>query len=82
MINKKTILKINQEMEFNQNTSLPFSQGYAINSLIKEYKIPALKWGFSGDYIGIETNKQKIFWLDKGTYLEFKGILNKSDLET
>lgn len=49
----------------------------AINAVIKEYGIPVKRWGYSGSLIGVETNKQYLFWRDRGTHLEFKGILDK-----
>jgi hypothetical protein len=57
---------------------MPMSQGMAINRVIKEHKIPARAWGYSGSAIGVETKKQKILWRDKGVHLEFLGIVNKN----
>lgn len=61
--------------------SLPMGQGLALQSVIKEYRIPAKRVGYSGGspIIGVETNKQVIFWQDHGTHLEFKGMLNKGE---
>lgn len=53
------------------------SQGMAIKKVIQTYKIPAQKWGYSGSAIAVETKKQKILWRDKGTHLDFLGIVNK-----
>lgn len=79
--NKTQILltTVDSKINWSSDKNMPFSQGYAINQLIKTYKIPAIKWGFagSGKYIGIETNNQKMFWHDKGSSLKFLGILNK-----
>jgi hypothetical protein len=69
--------KIIREMKFGQEKTMPMAQGYAINEVIKRYKIPAKAWGYSGSAIGVETNKQKILWRDKGTHLDFLGIVNK-----
>ena len=61
-------------------SSHPMSQGLALKELITRYKIPAKKVGYSGasSYIGIETNKQFLFWRDDGVSLTFKGIINKN----
>lgn len=61
-----------------QKTNLPMSQGWAINELIKLYRIPAKSWGWAGSTIGLETNKQYLFWKDNGGELEFLGLVNKS----
>lgn len=60
-----------------QRKRLPFSQGFAINFLIKRYKIPAIRWGFKGSLIGLETKKQFLIWKDMGSSLSFMGIVNK-----
>jgi len=70
---------IDKKIEWSTEKNLPFSQGSAIKEVIARYKIPAIKWGYvgTGQFIGVETNKQKMFWRDKGSELQFLGILNK-----
>jgi hypothetical protein len=53
--------------------------GNNINTLIAHYKIPAIKWGYSGSLVGIETKKQIMVWRDKGSHLEFLGLTNKGN---
>lgn len=74
---KKTLESYRNEIKFGTENNLPMSQGMAINSVIKEYQIPAIAWGYSGSLIGVETKKQIIIWRDKGTHLEFKGLIDK-----
>ena len=57
--------------------SMPFSQGWAINQVIKTYNIPAIKWGWNYDVIGLQTKKQYLFWRDNGGNLSFLGLINK-----
>lgn len=78
---KNTLLKFKKEIKWGTETNLPFSQGYAIKTVIDTYSIPAKRWGYGGSLIGVETNKQMMFWRDKGGSLEFKGILNKDEPE-
>lgn len=70
---------IDKKIAWGTEKTLPFSQGSAIKEVIQRYKIPAIKWGYAGTgkFIGVETNKQKMFWRDKGSELQFLGILNK-----
>lgn len=74
---KSTLENYKSKIKFTTKKNLPFSQGYAINALVKNYKIPVKKWGYDGALIGLETNKQYLFWRDIGGELEFKGLLNK-----
>jgi len=76
---EKTLQTYRANIKFGREQSLPMSPGMAIKSVIKEYKIPAIAWGYSGSLIGIETKKQIMIWRDKGTHLEFKGLINKSE---
>ena len=69
--------KLIKEMKFGQEKTMPMAQGMSINEVIKRYKIPAKAWGYNGSAIGVETNKQKILWRDRGTHLDFLGIVNK-----
>jgi len=69
--------KVIQEIKFGQEQSLPMSQGLAIKEVIRRYKIPAQEWGYSGSAIGVGTKKQRIVWRDKGTHLDFLGIIDK-----
>jgi len=66
-----------KQVKWGTQKSMPFSQGWAINKVIEEYKIPAKKWGYYVDIIGVETKKQFIFWKDGGSELEFLGLVNK-----
>lgn len=61
------------------SSNIPMSQGLALKKVIDTYKIPAKKVGYSGRYsqIGVETNKQFILWEDKGTHLNFLGLVDK-----
>lgn len=67
---------INQ-IPFNTEKDLPFSQGYAIIEVIKKYEIPAIAWGYTQDLIGVETNRQYILWRDEGWRLVFLGLMDK-----
>ena len=69
--------KVLREIKFGQEQSLPMSQGLAIKEVIKRYKIPAQKWGYSGSAIGVETKRQRILWRDRGSHLDFLGIIDK-----
>ena len=69
--------KLIREIKFGQEQSLPMCQGMAIKEVIKRYKIPAKEWGYSGSAIGVGTKKQRILWRDKGTHLDFLGIIDK-----
>lgn len=49
----------------------PFSQGYALTEIIKEWKIPAKKVAMYGclsncGLLGVQTKKQQIFFVDNG----------------
>lgn len=77
---KNTLTSYKNEINWGKEKSLPFMQGNAINTIIKEYRLPAIRWGYSGSLIGIETEKQYLIWRDKGHALEFKGIIEKSEI--
>lgn len=75
---KQTSLKaIEKKIQWGTEETLPMMQGEAIKTVIDKYKIPATEWGYSGNYIGVGTNKQRIFWKDTGSSLVFSGILNR-----
>ncbi len=74
---KTTLQSYKRKIKWTNKTDMPFGQGWAINEVIKRYKIPAKRWGYWHSIIGVETNKQYIFWKDLGGELEFKGLLNK-----
>ena len=74
---EKTLQTYRANIKFGKEQKMPLSQGMAIKRLIEEYKIPAIAWGYEGSLIGIETKKQIMIWRDKGTHLEFKGLINK-----
>ena len=74
---KKTLESYKNKIKFGTEKNLPMGQGMAINSVIKEYKIPAIAWGYNGSLIGVETKNQIIIWRDMGTHLEFKGLIDK-----
>lgn len=63
-----------------QTEGLPFSQGMAIKRVMQEVD-GVIAWGYEGSYVGLETRQQYLFWRDMGGYLEFKGILNKTNKE-
>lgn len=77
---KRAALRYLQKVKFGTETSGPAMQFMAINAVIKEYNIRALAWGYYHDVIGIETKKQYLFWRDKGSHIEFVGLVNKSEL--
>ncbi|MBL7105663.1 MAG: hypothetical protein ISS18_15160 [Bacteroidales bacterium] len=84
-IDKKiTLRSYKNKIKYGKKKHMGFSQGWAINYLIKRYKIQAIAWGTHIGIISIETKKQYLFWRDMGHSLEFKGILNKtkSDIAT
>ena len=66
-----------KKIKWGQQESLPMMQGMAIKDVIKEYKMPAIAWGYYADVIGVETKQQTILWKDYGSHLEFLGLLNK-----
>ena len=72
-----TLKNYNNKIKYGNEKSLPMCQGMAINSLMKEYKIPAISYGYHFNLIGIETHKQFLMWRDLGYGLEFLGIINK-----
>ncbi len=80
-VSESTLKKYRSELIWKElpTKDLPMSQGLALKEVIKEYKIPAKRVGYSGGspIIGVETIKQIIFWKDTGVQLEFKGMLNK-----
>jgi hypothetical protein len=76
-VTQKTLMQYIKKINFGTEQKLPMSQGMAIKTVIDTYKIPAIKWGFDGSLIGIETKKQIMVWRDKGSCLEFLGLMNK-----
>ncbi|MCK9575909.1 MAG: hypothetical protein M0R51_08195 [Clostridia bacterium] len=78
---RNTLLRYKNEINFSTTTNLPMSQGEAIRTVIATYKIPAIKWGYGGSLIGVETKNQIMIWRDKGHELEFKGLINKTDMD-
>lgn len=77
-VKDSTLQNYKAQISWTTDKKLPFSQGYTINALIKEYQIPAIRWGYDGSLIGLETKRQYLFWRDLGTSLEFKGLINKN----
>ena len=77
MITKSELRILRKKVKWGKQKSLPFSQGWVINDMIKRYKIPAVRWGYDYDVIGIETKKQFIFWKDNGGTVDFLGLLDK-----
>lgn len=77
------LITLDSKVNWGTEKELPFSQGEAIKRVISQYNIPAIKWGYykTGSIIGVETKKQKMFWSDKGSTLQFLGILNKGTNE-
>ena len=78
----KTLESYRAKIKWGTERSLPAGQGMAIQSVIREYKIPAIRWGYYGSLIGVETKKQIIIWRDRGTHLDFKGVIDKKSEET
>jgi hypothetical protein len=76
-VSQKTLMQYIKKINFGTEKTLPLMPGSHINTLIGHYKIPAIKWGFDGSLIGIETKKQIMIWRDKGSHLEFMGLMNK-----
>lgn len=76
---EKTLQTYRANIKFGREQKLPMSQGMAIKGVIDEYKIPVIAWGYSGSLIGVETKRQIMIWRDKGTHLEFKGLINKGN---
>ena len=72
-----TLESYRNKIKFGTERTMPMIPGENIKALVKEYKIPVIRWGYSGSLIGIETKKQIIIWRDKGSHLEFKGLINK-----
>jgi hypothetical protein len=77
VLKQEMLKKIVNEIDWGEEQEMPMSQGWAINKVIKLYKIPAIRWGYSNNYIGVETKKQYMIWKDKGGHLEFCGVVNK-----
>jgi hypothetical protein len=70
--------KYNNEIRWGTEKKTGFSQGWAINHVIKTYDIPAVEWGYSpSGAIGVGTKTQRMVWKDKGMSLEFQGIVKK-----
>lgn len=81
--NKISIDEILKNVIWIKTQKAPFMQGWAINFLLKKYKIKAQKIGYSQMFIIIVTKNQMILWEDKGTKLVFIGIkdINRKELE-
>lgn len=74
MKSKDELKQLIKKIKWGKEKEMPFSQGWAINKVIKKYKIPAKKWGYDYDVIGVQTKKQRMLWRDAGTKLEFLGL--------
>ena len=68
-VSPKSLDRIIAKIPLGSETSLPMSQGMAIKEVIKQYKIPAIEWGYSGNYNAVATKKQIMVWNDNGTHL-------------
>lgn len=77
------LISLDAKVKWGTEKELPFSQGEAIKRVVSQYGIPAIKWGYykTGSIVGVETKKQKMFWSDKGSTLQFLGILDKGTNE-
>ena len=69
--------KLIKNIKWGTQKEMPFSQGWVVNEMIKRYKIPAKKWGYDNDIIGIETKRQRILWKDQGGRVDFLGLVDK-----
>ena len=76
-VSAKTLEKYNKKIEYGTQQKLPMSQGSMMNEIAKKYKIPAIRWGYQFDLLGLETKKQFLLWRDCGSHAEFLGIINK-----
>lgn len=74
---ESTLLTYRAQLQWGNRKDLPAIPGMNIAGVIKEYRIPAIRWAYSGSLIGIETKRQFLFWRDVGGELVFKGLLNK-----
>ena len=74
---EKSFRRYVSKIKWGQEQTMPFMQGSAIKAVIAEYKLPAKRWGYWMDVIGVETNKQIMLWRDIGSSLTFLGILDK-----
>ena len=81
-VSEKTLQNYIKKINFCNDPRLPGMIGINVLSLIEHYKIPAIKWGYGGTLIGIETKKQIMVWRDKGSHLEFLGLHNKAESST
>ena len=82
-VSPSTLQAYSRKVKWGKHKSMPMMPGEAIKFVIKHYKIPAKRWGYlpGSSIIGVETNKQQLFWMDKGGHLEFKGLLNIKTLK-
>jgi len=78
-VSDKTLQKYRKLIKFSTDKEGPMMQFSNINFLVNRYKIPAKKWGYHQDLLGIETKKQVMIWRDAGGHLEFLGLINKED---
>ena len=77
-VNPETLKRYAKKIEWHSlEDDFPFSQGYLINHLIKLYKMPAIRAGYHGELIAVETKRQIIMWRDTGVGAEFVGLINK-----
>ena len=78
MVSPETLKRYAKKIEWHSlEDDFPFSQGYLINHLIKLYKMPAIRAGYHGELIAVETKRQIIMWRDTGIGAEFIGLINK-----
>ncbi len=76
-VTDQTLKNYNKKIKYGTERSLPMMQGGLIKSLIERYKIPAKRWGYHFNMVGIETNKQFMIWRDMGHEAHFLGLINK-----
>ena len=78
MVSPETLKRYAKKIQWHSlEDDFPFSQGYLINHLIKLYKMPAIRAGYHGELIAVETKRQIIMWRDTGVGAEFVGLINK-----
>jgi hypothetical protein len=78
---ESTLKNYVKKINFGTEERLPMIPGGALFDIMRHYKIPAIRWGYNGTLIGIETKKQFLFWRWIGSACEFKGLLNKDQGE-
>ena len=78
MVSPETLKRYHKKINYqNLDAEFPFSQGYLLKYLREHYKVPAIRAGYAGDLVSLETKRQFIIWRDTGVGAEFIGLINK-----